>query len=54
MAFIKASLILQSVALTLNERNISPPTNGISLKGSWELYHVEMVLFMLGHSSGDR
>lgn len=46
--FVRASLLLRQIAEALNGRSIPAPEYCLDEADRWELYHVEMVLFMLG------
>ncbi len=45
-SFVFASWMCRAIADRLNARRVSLPDGEI---GAWKAYHVEMVLFMLGH-----
>jgi hypothetical protein len=51
--FVRASILLRSIASKLNSNKIPPPSQGIIASGTWDLYHVEMALFMFGQSYGE-
>jgi hypothetical protein len=51
--FVKASLMLRLITSKLNSHKIPPPSQGIIASGTWDLYHVEMALFMFGQSQGE-
>ena len=46
--FVRASLLLREVASALNAQSFPAPQYAIDGAEGWALYHVEMVLFMLG------
>lgn len=46
--FVRASLLLREVASALNAQSFPAPRYAIDNGEGWALYHVEMVLFMLG------
>jgi len=46
--FVRASLLLREIASTLNVQSLPVPQYAIDGADGWALYHVEMVLFMLG------
>jgi hypothetical protein len=46
--FVRASLIMQEIAKQLNENEYEKPCIQMDSIVKWKLYHVEMVLFMLG------
>jgi hypothetical protein len=46
--FIRASLLLREIATALNTHSLPAPQYSINDTEGWALYHVEMVLFMLG------
>lgn len=51
--FVKASILLKAIANYLNKKNFEVPSERISTSDLWEVYHVEMVLFMLGNKKWD-
>ena len=52
--FVRASFILRSITSKLNSnKKILPPTQGIFASGTWDMYHVEMALFMFGQFQGE-
>ena len=46
--FVRASVLLREVASALNAQSFPAPQYAINGVEGWALYHVEMVLFMLG------